>query len=148
MIVSDFCEREVVIVEADTTLVETAKLMRHFHAGYVVVVEDKNNQINPLGIVTDRDIVIEVVATELDAETITAGDIMVQYLYKVSKDDGLVSTIEMMNQHGVRRLPVVTAEGLLVGVVTMENILEKMSNLFDFTALIKTERENEFKQRQ
>jgi predicted transcriptional regulator len=148
MVISDFCERDVVTMTLDSTLVEAAKLMRHYHVGYIVVVEERNKQVFPLGIVTDRDIVIEVIATELDPQTITVGDIMLQKLLVIRDDADIVKTIDLMTNEGVRRLPIVNEKGTLVGVATMEDMLIKTANLFEsFNRLLAKERENELKHR-
>ena len=148
MLVSDFCERDIVTLEQERTLVDAAKLMRHFHVGYVVIVEQRNKEVVPLGIVTDRDVVIEVIATELDPETITVGDIMLQNLFVVRDDVDMVKALEIMTAEGVRRLPVVTAKGTLIGVATLEDLLLKTADLFgNFNQLLARERENELKHR-
>lgn len=148
MIVSDFCELDVVTVERDVTLFETSKLMRQFHVGYVVVVEDKDDMLTPLGIVTDRDLVVEVMATELDPATITVGDIMQQQLYTLQSHVDLVQCLNAMADVGVRRLPIVSEEGMLIGVATLDEILTKMADLLgSFSQLLQTEKENELKHR-
>ncbi len=148
MIVSDFCELDVVTVERDVTLFETSKLMRQFHVGYVVVVEDKDDLLTPLGIVTDRDLVVEVMATELDPATITVGDIMQQQLYTLQSHVDLVQCLNAMADVGVRRLPIVSEEGMLIGVATLDEILTKMADLLgSFSQLLQTEKENELKHR-
>lgn len=149
MNVSDFCERDVVTIESSGTLVDAAKLMRHFHVGYVVITEEKKKKLYPLGIVTDRDVVVEVVATELDPETITVSDIMQQNLFVVQDDADITKTLEMMTDKGVRRLPVVSKKGVLVGVASLESLLIKTADMFEnFTKLLINERENELKYRQ
>ena len=80
MSVGEICNREVIIVHRDETVQEAAKLMRQHHVGDVVVVENRNGVSAPVGIVTDRDVVVKIVATELDQATMTVGDIMAQEL--------------------------------------------------------------------
>ncbi len=78
MSVGEICNREVIIVHRDETVQKAAKLMRQHHVGDVVVVENQNGVSAPVGIVTDRDVVVEIVATGLDQATMTVGDIMAQ----------------------------------------------------------------------
>ena len=85
MSVGEICNREVIIVHRDETVQEAAKLMRQHHVGDVVVVDDRNGVRVPVGIVTDRDVVVEIVATELDQATMTVGDIMAQELFTVKE---------------------------------------------------------------
>ncbi len=88
MPVSEICNREVVVVQRDDTALETAKLMRQHHVGDVLVVEDRNGVRVPVGIVTDRDLVVEIMAPELDDTVITVGDIMAQELVTVKESTG------------------------------------------------------------
>lgn len=81
MSVGEICDREVIVIQRDATVVEAAKLMRQYHVGAVIVVEKRDGRQVPVGVVTDRDLVIEVVATELDENVITVGDIMAQEVF-------------------------------------------------------------------
>jgi CBS domain-containing protein len=78
----------------------------------------------PLGVVTDRDIVVEVTATDLDPNTITVGDIMRREIVTVRADEDVLEAMLIMRTNGVRRLPVVTAEGKLLGVVAFDDLLD------------------------
>jgi CBS domain-containing protein len=148
MIVSDVCNHDVITIEKNKSLSEAAKLMREHHVGDVVVVEKKDNKLFPLGIVTDRDVVIEVVATELDPEVITTGDIMLQTLVVVKEDADLLKTSKLMASKGVRRLPVVSKSGELVGIVTLDDLLEITASIFmNLTKSLSNEQKNEFKSR-
>lgn len=82
MNVGELCTREVIIAQRDTSVVEAAQRMRTYHVGNLVVVEDETNGRRPIGIVTDRDIVIAVVAAGVNPEALKVGDIM--RLYAVS----------------------------------------------------------------
>jgi CBS domain-containing protein len=101
--------------------------MRAEHVGSVVVVEERGGERRPLGIVTDRDIVIEAVAAGLDAGTLTAGDVMGQRLVTVNEEDDVLTALARMREHGVRRLPVVDRAGRLAGILTIDNLLEAFS---------------------
>lgn len=144
----EICSRDVVFARRDTTVQAAAKLMRHYHVGTVVVVDETNGKRKPVGIVTDRDIVIEVDATDLDPEVITVGDIMVQELVTVRESEGLLETVEVMRYKGVRRLPVVDAEGNLVGIVSIDDLLEVLSEqMTEMTRILGREREHETQNR-
>lgn len=131
MPISDICKRNVVTVQSDSTVMQAAKLMRQYHVGDVVVVMQKNGVTNPVGIVTDRDIVVEVIATELDPTVITVGDITVSSLAVVHENNGVFETFQAMAEEGVRRLPVINAEGALVGIVTLDDLLLLLGREFD-----------------
>ncbi len=149
MPVSEICNRETIIVRRDDTAMETARLMRQHHVGDVVVVEysDDGTRI-PVGIVTDRDLVVEIVATGLDPATITAGDIMAPGLVSVKENTGIFETIQYMRAKGVRRLPVVDQNSTLVGIITLDDLMELLSEEFLALAkLVKLERKKEIMNR-
>lgn len=120
--------RSVAFTTRDTTTVNAAKLMRQGHVGSLVVVEmDGRGRRMPVGMVTDRDIVLEVVATGLDPAAITVDDIMERDLVVCGEKQSALEALEIMRFKGVRRLPVVDAEGGLVSIVTVDDVLEKLS---------------------
>ncbi len=102
MPISEICNREVVIVQRNNTILEAAQLMRQHHVGVVVVVEERGGVKVPVGIVTDRDLVVEIMAPAIDQTVITVGDIMVTGLATVKESAGLCETIEYMRAKGVR----------------------------------------------
>ncbi len=97
--------------------------MRHAHVGCLVVAEPAGVALKPLGMLTDRDIVIEAVAPGLDPATLTAGDVMSRPLATVTENDDLIDALARMREHGVRRLPVVDADGMLCGLVSVQDVL-------------------------
>jgi CBS domain-containing protein len=127
MPISECCNKRVVSCTADATLPEVAALMRKHHVGDVVVVENKDGGQVPVGIVTDRDIVIEAIALDLDAEVFTAGDMMTTPVLSVREDEGFVETLRLMRHHRVRRMPVVTASDSLYGIVTADDIINLLA---------------------
>jgi len=127
MSIGELCNRDVAFAMRETTIAAAAKLMRHYHVGSLVVVDEKAGRRVPVGIITDRDIVVEVVATGLDAGTITVGDIMVQEIVTAPESMGVMETIQLMRVKGVRRLPVVDAGGGLAGIVTVDDLLDVLA---------------------
>ena len=123
MTISAICNREVITVQRDATILHVASLMRQYHVGDVVVIENHKDKTVPVGIVTDRDVVVEVVATELDSAVITAGDIMVHGLITIKENSGVLEAITLMSSKGIRRLPVVGDEGSLLGIITLDDLL-------------------------
>jgi CBS domain-containing protein len=124
MNVGEICIRDVVVASRDATVAQAAQLMREFHVGDLVVVDESGGRRLPAGIVTDRDVVIGVVAPGLDPATLTAGDIMTGELITAREGDGVFETLQTMRRRGVRRLPVVDAAGALAGIVALDDILE------------------------
>ena len=126
--VGEICMHDSVVATRETTVAAAAKLMRENHVGSVIVVDRLGEGLRfPLGIVTDRDLVVEVMATGLDPEIITVGDIMTPELTTIhaSKDSAEVG--RQMRVKGVRRLPVVNDEGCLLGLVAFDDVLEAVA---------------------
>jgi CBS domain-containing protein len=123
--VGQVCNRELTLCVPEATVFEVAILMRRDHVGSVIVVDDPRPGFRrAIGIVTDRDLVVEVVATGLDASTITVGDIMRRNLVTVEESCSIHETVEIMRDKGVRRLPVLAPGGELVGIVTADDVLD------------------------
>jgi len=135
--IASICNRSVAFTTRETTVAAAAKLMRHGHIGSLVVVEQMNGGKRiPAGIVTDRDIVVEVIATGLDPAVITVGDIMEPELVVGRESDSVLETLEIMRFKGVRRLPTVDREGQLVGIVTVDDLLEILAEQLNELATI------------
>lgn len=148
MAMSELCNSDVITLERNSTIAQAAKLMRQHHVGAVIVVEMKDGRRSPVGIVTDRDIVVELVATELDPDVITVGDIMVHTLVSISEKSGLLEAIRLMADKGVRRLPVTDEKGALVGIATLDDILLLLTKeLGALSKLVEREQKNEAKKR-
>ncbi len=127
MSIGDFCNTEVVVVGRSTGVLEAARLMRAHHVGDLVVVENVEVRKGPVGIVTDRDLVLEVMAQDVNPEVITVGDVMSQTLHSIHDTADLLDTLELMANEGVRRLPIVNASGELEGILTMDDLLWVMA---------------------
>lgn len=140
--VGEICSRDVVAVTRDTTITEAAKLMRHHHIGTLVICDPPSfARRMPIGIVTDRDIVVEVVAPGLQAETIMVGDIMASGLVTIRESQGVLQALELMRHKGVRRLPVLDYDGQLSGLIAIDDILEVLADeLTDVSNVIGRER--------
>jgi CBS domain-containing protein len=148
MTIGAICNREVITVRRDATVLHAATLMRKYHVGDVVVIEDHKGKSVPIGVVTDRDIVIELVATELDCRVITTGDIMAANLAVIKESAGIFEAIQLMTNKGIRRLPVVDSSDGLVGIVTLDDLLLLLTKEFSaLTKLISREQKNETNKR-
>ena len=143
MRIGDICKRAVATARCDTPLAEVAKLMREAHVGSIVIVEGEYGG-KPVGIVTDRDIVIEVVAPGLDPRTVTAGEIMTPAPAVANEDDDSLWALKIMRDRGVRRLPVVAKSGTLAGIVSLDDLLQHLGSAFgDVAQVVGTERSTE-----
>lgn len=140
MTLKTLCNREVLIAGNDDSILEAARLMRDYHTGDVVIVEDKNGSRHPVGIVTDRDIVIEVIAKNVDPESVTLGDLMCRDIVIAKEDDDVIDAVKTMRQKGIRRLPVVDSSGALVGIITVDDLIDLMAEqLSDLKGIISRE---------
>lgn len=138
MKVADTCKRQVVTAAANATLADVARQMRNQHVGCVIIVDAFRK---PVGIVTDRDIVVETIACGIDARTLAAGEVMTSNLTVASEDDDAAWALKTMRDRGVRRLPVVDAAGVLSGIVALDDLLESTTTaLYDVVQAIGTER--------
>ena len=133
---SELCNRSVVVTLAKTTVQEAARLMREHHVGSLVVVEETARGRRPVGIVTDRDVAVEVVAAGVAPATVTVGEIMGVELVTARESDEPWDTIQVMRQRGVRRVPVVSEDGLLLGIVTVDDLLEILAEQLDGLAKV------------
>ena len=148
MSVGNICNRIVTIVNKDESVLEAAKLMREHHVGDVVVVEASGRANRPLGILTDRDIVLEFAAMELKLGQFTVGDALSGELFTLAEDDSLVDAIAEMSNRGVRRAPVVDEAGLLVGILTVDDILGILAEeLNKLSSLVSRSQRHEERQR-
>jgi CBS domain-containing protein len=144
MPVGEICNRDVIIVRREDTILAAAKLMRQNHVGDVVVVDEKDGSRLPVGIVTDRDLVVEIMATELDQKVITAGDIMIEELVTVKENLGVFEAIQYMRANAIRRLPVVDERGALVGILALDDLLQLLSEeLVAIARLITSQQQKE-----
>lgn len=136
--------REVAVAQRGTKVSEAARLMRKHHVGDVVVVDEVDGRQVPCGIVTDRDIVITVIAQGVDPDTIAVGDMMSSEIVVGRETDGVADTIQVMRTKGVRRLPIVDALGTLVGIVTADDLLALLSDeLTSLTTMVAREQRRE-----
>ena len=131
MNIGELCNRETIIVQKDENIVEAASLMRRFHVGDLIVVTTSEEGNSPVGIVTDRDIVMEVVADNADPRSVKVAEIMSKELVTGSEEEGIYEIIGRMRMHGIRRLPVVDKEGRLAGILSVDDILEFLGEEVD-----------------
>ena len=123
MTIAAYCKREVTTVTPNVSVIEAARLMRDRHVGCVIATADATVDGAPLGILTDRDIVVAVLALNLDPEEVSVGDVMSSEPYTVGAGDARSDALEIMRAKGVRRLPVVDTDGHLVGIVSADDLL-------------------------
>lgn len=129
MKVGDICTRDVVTVSESEDLMAAAQLMRKRHIGYVVVVEPSmaDRTVTPLGVITDRDIVVKVLARETDARSLRVGDVMTRQPVTAREESSVAVALHYMREIGVRRVPVVNQAGQLVGILSLDDVLDALA---------------------
>jgi predicted transcriptional regulator len=130
MDIAKLCRRDVVTVAEGEELVAAARIMRERHIGYLIVVRPEvgGRSVRPVGVLTDRDIVIKVVAMQIDPQTLTVSDVMTQDPLAAAETDSVAKALGHMRRIGVRRLPIVGVQGQLVGVLSLDDVLENMAD--------------------
>lgn len=144
MSIGEFCNRDVIVTNKETSITEAAQLMRKYHVGDLLVTVSEQDKHIPIGIVTDRDIVIELIAKEQDLSTVTVGDIMSSELYTAREQDALIDTVKNMRSKGIRRIPVIDSMHNLVGIFSLDDAIEIIAEqLQDLAGTIHQEQRHE-----
>jgi CBS domain-containing protein len=118
------CTKPVVTASAQMTVDQAAREMRSKNVGALVVV----NAGRPIGMLTDRDVAVEVVAKGMDPDTVRVGDVMRKKPITIREDLGIFDAARTFAKTGVRRLPVVTKSGGLVGVIAVDDLIMLLGN--------------------
>ncbi len=123
MATGEICSRDVVFVARNESCAQAARLMREHHVGSLVVVQDDHRRV-PVGMLTDRDLAVGVMALGLDPEKTIVEAAMRPDVAVVREDEGIGRAIALMRNGGVRRLPVVDETGALVGILAADDLIE------------------------
>ena len=146
--VNSICNHNVATVSKTEGIADAAALMRAAHVGDLIVVELRGNAKVSVGILTDRDIVVGVVAKRVAPDAVTVGDSMTRNVLTVREDASLEFALREMRRHGVRRAPVVRANGDLVGVIAVDDVIQHLAvQLGRLADLIRIEQDAEQRQR-
>jgi CBS domain-containing protein len=127
MLLKEICTPDVVLCRPDTPVLAAARMMRQHHVGDLVVVEDPNGDQTPLGIVTDRDIVVEVLARDLDPGAVMVAQVMHKPTVIASEAEDVSVALERMKAHGVRRMPVMGERRRLAGILALDDLLRRLA---------------------
>lgn len=127
MPIKSFCTKDVVCIGPEASVFDAANLMKERHVGDLVVCKHPDRPKDPIGILTDRDLVLHVIACNLDGKTTKVQDIMFVDPRIICESDGILETTEKMENAGVRRLPVVDASGNLAGIISADDIYDLIS---------------------
>ncbi len=123
--VGDICTRVVSIAVPSLSVEEAARVMQRQHAGSLVVVEEVSPEDRRVvGIVTDRDLVTGVIAAQKDPHGLTVADVMSRSVVTAGEDDSVLDVLAAMRRNAVRRVPVVGSQSRLIGIVTIDDVLQ------------------------
>lgn len=125
----ELCQKEVVVIGRDDSILEAARRMRDYHVGSLIVTEKSGGNTVPVGILTDRAIVVQVISEDLkqdgiNTEDLLVGDVISPHLVCVHKDADVFFVNKKMKEEGIRRIPVVDDNNSLVGILSMDDLLE------------------------
>ncbi len=146
MKVGKICTRHVISVNADDSVFVAAQRMREEHVGDVLVVKDDRERC--VGILTDRDITIEIVASKIDPETLAVRDVMSDEILTIDENEDILNALEMMSLAGIRRLPVMNKERCLCGIISVDDIIGTLAeSLLETSVLTHRQRHREQRRR-
>ena len=144
MNVSRIYTRSLIAAQRSNSLQKAAALMRLHHVGALLVTDDEPNSDRALGIITDRDLVVQVIADGIALEKRTIGDVMTQGISTISETSDVHEAIEVMRSNGIRRLAVVDEHGTLLGVLSFDDVIDAIAvELSGLADSIRSERERE-----
>lgn len=149
MAIGEFCTRQVIICLPTETIAAAARLMREYHVGSLVVVAENGDATHvPVGILTDRDVVVGVVAKEVDPQQVLVRDLMRSEFVSGQETESVFQIIDRMRTRGVRRMPIVAADRSLVGIVTADDLIELLAEEMNaLSSMVARERQHELDSR-
>lgn len=148
MKVGEYCKRAVVAIKSSADAADAARLMREKHVGFLIVHRQEDPLQRPVGVLTDRDLVLGVMARDVDPHAVTVDDVMTRQPLIASEDDELSDMLQGMRLSGVRRVPVVDARGALTGIMAIDDAIDVITGLMcDIAGSIKSEQRQEWRAR-
>lgn len=127
MNVGDICQKHVLTIRSNQSVKAAAELMREKHVGYLVVTDSELAGDPPVGVLTDRDIVVGVLACGADVQPLSVGDVMTRKPVVARETDSVGAALKEMRRIGVRRLPVLSSTGRLAGVLSLDDVLDSIA---------------------
>lgn len=148
MKVGEVCQRGAVCIANTESATAAARLMREHHVGFLIVHRLGDDLRRPVGVLTDRDLVVEVMAQKVDPESLTVDDLMSRDPVCANETEDLSDVLQAMRLAGIRRVPVVDIRGSLTGVVAIDDAFDIITNFMcDITGSVKNEQRQERRKR-
>lgn len=140
MTIGSICTRQVVTVDREIDIAAASVVMRDNHIGYLIVTDARSGGSAPIGVITDRDIVVKVLAKDVGPHSLTVGDVMTAEPLTAGDDDGISETLRRMRRLGVRRIPVVGLGGKVSGVLSIDDVVDHLvRQLADISGSVRNE---------
>lgn len=137
-------EKQLITLPSDAMLLDAVRLMREHNIGDVIITENLDGELFPVGIVTDRDLALEVLAQCANVDELRVSAVMNKYLVTCPLSRGVFEMIRIMKEEGVNRLPVVSESGALKGIVNSKNLMKLLiSGLEDLAQISDRQRAKE-----
>ena len=145
MTAGELCYRTVYIIRANESVLEAARLMKKYHVGCLVVVDERDGDRVPIGMVTDRDLVVKGLARSPDdIGTMQVAQVMSEGLTTARENERMHDVRKKMRVRGVRRIPVIDADDRLQGIIAFDDLVDWMAQeLSDLAQLVSREQERE-----
>ncbi|HKS54850.1 MAG TPA: CBS domain-containing protein [Steroidobacteraceae bacterium] len=148
MKVGEYCKRAVVTISAGADAADAAKLMRQEHVGFLIVHRGDDPLRQPVGVLTDRDLVVGVMARDVDPHSVTVSDVMTRQPLVANDTDNFNDMLRAMNMAGIRRVPVVDGRGTLFGIMAVDDAIDVITGLMcEIAGSIKNEQRAESRAR-
>jgi len=148
MKVGDYCKRAVVAIASSAEAAAAAKLMREEHVGFLIVYREGDALQKPVGVLTDRDLVLGVMARDVDPHAVTVEDVMTRQPLIANDSDELSDLLQGMRLAGIRRVPVVDVRGALAGIMAIDDAIDVVTGLMcDIAGSIRSEQRHEWRAR-
>lgn len=144
MTVGEVCNREVVVIHPEASVLDAARLMKAHHVGDVVVVTEAAGRRAPVGILTDRDVALAVVDRFTRLPYLRVHEVMTRDLVTAQENENVFAVLKKMQANGIRRLPIVNGAGGLEGILTFDDLMALLSEqLNDLARLVVAEQKRE-----
>lgn len=148
MKVGDYCKRAVVAIASNADAAQAAKMMRQHHVGFLIVHREGDELKKPVGVLTDRDLVVGVMARDVDPHAVTVDDVMSREPLTANDGDELSDMLQAMRLAGFRRVPVLDFRGALMGIMAIDDAIAVVTELMcDIAGSIKSEQRQEWRAR-
>lgn len=143
MQVQDVCSMKVVHIPSSCTLQEAAIQMRDQHVGALVVTEHASSSTRAVGMVTDRDIILNAIASGADPRLTDVTETMSRGLVTIARDATIADAVQLMLSHGIRRLAVLDGDAV-IGMLSLDDLIGALvSDWSMVSSLVRNEQERE-----